>query len=78
MATVSHELRTPLTSIIGYLELLGTGDTPLGEEDANFADIVRRNAARLNHLVEELLFLARFDAGGLSLELATVDVRSGR
>jgi signal transduction histidine kinase len=74
VATVSHELRTPLTSIIGYLELLGTGDEPLGDEDAKYADIVRRNAARLHHLVEELLFLARFDAGGLSLELATVDV----
>jgi PAS domain S-box-containing protein len=73
VATVSHELRTPLTSIIGYLELLGTGE-PLGEEDARFVDIVRRNAARLHRMVEELLFLSRVDVGGLELELDEVDV----
>jgi PAS domain S-box-containing protein len=73
VATVSHELRTPLTSIIGYLELLGTGE-PLGEEDARFVDIVRRNAARLQRMVEELLFLSRVEAGGLELEVDEVDV----
>jgi PAS domain S-box-containing protein len=73
VATVSHELRTPLTSIIGYLELLGSGE-PLGEEDARFVDIVRRNAARLQRMVEELLFLSRIDAGGLELDLADIDV----
>ena len=73
VATVSHELRTPLTSIIGYLELLGTGE-PLSEEDARFVDIVRRNAARLQRMVEELLFLSRVEAGGLELELESVDV----
>jgi PAS domain S-box-containing protein len=73
VATVSHELRTPLTSIIGYLELLGTNE-PLGEEDARFVDIVRRNAARLQRMVEELLFLSRVDVGGLELELDEVDV----
>jgi signal transduction histidine kinase len=74
VATVSHELRTPLTSIIGYLELLGTTNTPLGEEDARYADVVRRNAVRLQHMVEDLLFLARVDGGGLSLELDRADV----
>jgi PAS domain S-box-containing protein len=73
VATVSHELRTPLTSIIGYLELLGTGER-LSEEDARFVDIVRRNAARLQRMVEELLFLSRVEPGGLELELESVDV----
>jgi signal transduction histidine kinase len=73
VATVSHELRTPLTSIIGYLELLGN-DEPLSPDDARFVDIVRRNAARLQRMVEELLFLSRVDAGGLELDLADVDV----
>jgi PAS domain S-box-containing protein len=65
VATVSHELRTPLTSIVGYLELLGA-DEPLSAEDARFVEIVRRNAARLQRMVEELLFLSRVDAGGLA------------
>jgi len=74
VATVSHELRTPLTSIIGYLELLGTGAETLSEEDARFVEIARRNAARLQRMVEELLFLSRVDAGGLQLDLEQVDV----
>jgi signal transduction histidine kinase len=73
VATVSHELRTPLTSIVGYLELLGSGE-PLGPEDARFVEIVRRNAARLQRMVEELLFLSRVDAGGLELDLVDTDV----
>jgi signal transduction histidine kinase len=73
VATVSHELRTPLTSIIGYLDLLGT-DEPLNEEDTRYVEIVRRNAARLQRMVEELLFLSRVDAGGIELDLAEVDV----
>ena len=74
VATVSHELRTPLTSVIGYLELLGTGDTPLGEDDAKYAEIAQRNASRLQQMVDDLLFLARVDAGALSLEIATIDL----
>lgn len=74
VATVSHELRTPLTSIIGYLELLGGPDAGLSEESARYIEVVRRNAGRLQRMVEELLFLARVDAGGLSLERTEVDV----
>src|SRR5438067_8837348 len=74
VATVSHELRTPLTSIIGYLELLGTSGVTLGDEDARYVEIVRRNAARLQHMVEELLFVARVDAEGLSLDLDNVNL----
>jgi PAS domain S-box-containing protein len=73
VATVSHELRTPLTSIIGYLELLGSGE-PLSAEDERFVEIVRRNAARLQRMVEELLFVSRVDIGGLELDLDDVDV----
>jgi PAS domain S-box-containing protein len=73
VATVSHELRTPLTSIIGYLELLGSGE-PLSAEDERFVEIVRRNAARLQRMVEELLFVSRVDIGGLELDVEEVDV----
>ena len=74
LATVSHELRTPLTSIIGYLDLLGTGDTPLNAEDANYLEIAQRNAVRLQHMVEDLLFLARLDDGAFSLDSNRIDL----
>jgi PAS domain S-box-containing protein len=74
IATVSHELRTPLTSIIGYLELLGTGPDQLSAEDARYIEVVSRNAMRLQHMVEDLLFLAQLDAGSFSLELGDADL----
>jgi PAS domain S-box-containing protein len=74
IATVSHELRTPLTSIIGYLELLGTGPDQLSAEDAGYVEVVGRNAIRLQHMVEDLLFLAQLDAGSFSLDLGDADL----
>jgi PAS domain S-box-containing protein len=74
IATVSHELRTPLTSIIGYLELLGTGPDQLSAEDAGYVEVVGRNAVRLQHMVEDLLFLAQLDAGSFSLDLGGADL----
>ncbi len=74
IATVSHELRTPLTSIIGYLELLGTGPDQLSAEDAGYVEVVGRNAIRLQHMVEDLLFLAQLDAGSFSLDLGDANL----
>jgi PAS domain S-box-containing protein len=74
IATVSHELRTPLTSIIGYLELLGTGPDQLSAEDAGYVEVVGRNAIRLQHMVEDLLFLAQLDAGSFSLDPGDADL----
>jgi PAS domain S-box-containing protein len=74
IATVSHELRTPLTSIIGYLELVGTGTDRLSAEDAGYIEVVGRNAVRLQRMVEDLLFLAQLDAGGFSLDLSDANL----
>jgi signal transduction histidine kinase len=74
VSSVSHELRTPLTSMVGYLELLVGGEDELDEEErAHFLEIVNRNCLRLNRLVDDILFVARVDAGRLSLEREGVD-----
>jgi PAS domain S-box-containing protein len=68
-ALVSHELRTPLTSIAGYLELvMDADDYELADEPRRFLEVVERNARRLQRLVGDLLFVAQFEAGGMSLE----------
>jgi signal transduction histidine kinase len=73
VALISHDLRTPLTSIMGYLELtLDNGN--LTEEQRGYLDIVDRNAYRLLHLVNDLLFVARFEAGQLDLQRSDVDL----
>lgn len=73
VANVSHELRTPLTAIRGYVEALIEDSTP---EDTRrpFMDIVARHAARMERLVNDLLRLARLDAGQEPLDLTSCDV----
>ena len=62
IANVSHELRTPLTSNQGYTETLI--DNP-GEDShlRDFLEIIRKNAARMSRLTEDLLTLARVESG---------------
>lgn len=62
IANVSHELRTPLTSIQGYTETLLD---VAGEQNHSreFLEIIRKNAARMSRLTEDLLTLARVESG---------------
>jgi len=63
IANVSHELRTPLTSIQGYSEtLLDSGSDNTGP-NREFLEIIRKNAARMARLTEDLLTLARVESG---------------
>jgi two-component system phosphate regulon sensor histidine kinase PhoR len=62
IANVSHELRTPLTSIQGYAETL-LDSTPLPGHIHEFLEIIRKNAARMSRLTEDLLTLARVESG---------------
>ncbi len=72
IANVSHELRTPLTSIQGYTEtLLDTEDRPATRE---FLEIVRKNAARMARLTEDLLVLARVESGEQQFAIRPVQV----
>ena len=62
IANVSHELRTPLTSIQGYTETLLDGSSENGHV-REFLEIIRKNAARMSRLTEDLLTLARVESG---------------
>jgi signal transduction histidine kinase len=75
IALASHELRTPLTSIQGYVELLQeTEDEPLGDRQRRHLAVVMRNARRLSLLVDDLLTVARADAGRLGLAVSDLDL----
>jgi signal transduction histidine kinase len=75
VGTVSHELRTPLTSMLGYLELVLEGEVgDLGDDQRHFLDIVNRNCARLNTLIDDILEVSRIDAGRMSLKKEWVDL----
>jgi signal transduction histidine kinase len=73
VALISHDLRTPLTSIMGYLELI-LDDDNLTAEQRGFLTVADRNADRLLRLVNDLLFVARFEAGQLELHPSELDL----
>jgi two-component system OmpR family sensor kinase len=62
-ADASHELRTPLASIRGYAELTRRSGQPLSADVAYALGRVESEAERMTALVEDLLLLARLDAG---------------
>ena len=63
IANVSHELRTPLTSIQGYSETLLDLSSENSASNREFLEIIRKNAARMSRLTEDLLTLARVESG---------------
>ncbi len=63
IANVSHELRTPLTSIQGYSETLLDLSSDNSTSHREFLEIIRKNAARMSRLTEDLLTLARVESG---------------
>jgi len=71
IANVSHELRTPLTAIQGYAETLLDG-VASEEIQHDFLEIIRKNAARMTRLTEDLLILARVESGDKKLKLHPV------
>ncbi|MFD3732856.1 ATP-binding protein [Streptomyces sp. NPDC058632] len=63
VADASHELRTPLASIRGYAELTRRGREEVGPDTRHALRRIESEAGRMTLLVEDLLLLARLDAG---------------
>ncbi|MEG9247460.1 ATP-binding protein [Arthrobacter sp. Soc17.1.1.1] len=71
LSNVSHEFRTPLTSILGYLELTLEREDHLPDGVAGHLQVARRNAVRLERLVEDLLAI---NAGSFRVDPVPTDV----
>lgn len=75
MSTVTHELRTPLTSIRAFSEILRDHpDLPLQKRSA-YLDIIIKESERLTRLINEMLDLAKIEAGRAEWHNAPLDLR---
>lgn len=72
LANTSHELRTPLNGMIGFLKLVldGMADTP--EEQHEFINEAYRSAVHLLSIINDILDIAKIEAGKMQLELNPV------
>ncbi|PHQ71058.1 MAG: histidine kinase [Sneathiella sp.] len=76
LSMVSHELRTPLTSLRAFGEILADNpDVPL-EERAQFLNVIIKESQRLTRLIDQLLDLARMEAGQMDWSLDVIDMGS--
>jgi signal transduction histidine kinase len=71
LAMVSHELRTPLNGVVGTLDLIE--DSPLAPQQARWAAIARASAESLIAIVDDLLDLAKLEAGKLQMAQGDYD-----
>ncbi len=76
LSMISHELRTPLTTIQGYTTFLLTEKAgPLNTAQKEYLKINEEAADFLNHLIEELLGLAKIESGEFKVNLENIDIK---
>jgi CheY-like chemotaxis protein len=71
---MSHELRTPMNAILGFADLLSTGDpSPLQREE--YLSIISRSGKHLLALINDILDMSKIESGRMELELGPVLIR---
>jgi signal transduction histidine kinase/DNA-binding response OmpR family regulator len=74
VAQMSHELRTPLNAIIGFSRLLGRAPE-ISSQTQSDIDVVQRSAEHLLALINQVLHLAKIEAGQIALNETEFDLR---
>ena len=75
LANTSHELRTPLTAILGFLQLVIDGAVEDPTKQREFLRIAHESAEKLLTIINDVLDLAKIEAGRLEVRQAPVPVR---
>ncbi|MEO8356444.1 MAG: PAS domain S-box protein [Chloroflexota bacterium] len=77
LANMSHELRTPLNAILGLSESLGEQVAgPLNEKQQKYLTTINESGHHLLSLINDILDLAKIEAGQITLDIHKVDVNS--
>lgn len=74
LSNVSHELRTPLTAILAFIETLEAGAIDDQEASHRFLPIIRRNATRMQVLIDDILELSAIEAGNVQVRAEQVEL----
>ena len=75
LAVMSHELRTPLNAIAGYVQLIEMGvHGPVTEEQLVALDRIRRSQLHLLRLINDVLNLARIEAGRVEYQIRSISL----
>lgn len=72
LANTSHELRTPLNGMIGFLKLILDGMAEDPEEQKEFIEEAYRSALHLLNIINDVLDIAKIEAGKMQIELSPV------
>lgn len=75
LSNVSHELRTPLTAILAFIETLEAGAIDDQEASQRFLSIIRRNATRMQDLIDDILELSQIEAGNVQVKAEELELR---
>jgi PAS domain S-box-containing protein len=76
LSSMSHELRTPLNAVLGFAQLLQRDRrNPLSERQLGMVEHILKGGEHLLSLIDEVLDLARIEAGRVTLSIEPIDVR---
>ena len=74
LSNVSHELRTPLTAILAFVETLEAGALDDPENSQRFLEIIRKNAARMQDLIDDILELSAIESGTTGVQSRSLEL----
>ena len=74
ISSVSHEMKSPLAGIKAYVELLADGDAEDPNVREEFLNVINSQANRLQRLIDNLLNLARIEAGVMNVSKMSISL----